>query len=105
MAQDSGATTGGTVSAKKKGAPGASVARRGSALPTGYASWLGDLKVRIRAVQVRAALSVNSELVLLYWSHRARHPREALVDEAAPRSGVADQQKCPIQGLAAFAGS
>ncbi|MGH7435993.1 MAG: DUF1016 N-terminal domain-containing protein, partial [Polyangiaceae bacterium] len=44
------------------------MARRGSGLPTGYASWLGDLKARIRAAQVKATLSVNSELVLLYWS-------------------------------------
>lgn len=36
-------------------------------LPTGYAEFLADLKGRIRAAQVRAALAVNSELVLLYW--------------------------------------
>ncbi|MGH2615463.1 MAG: PDDEXK nuclease domain-containing protein [Thermomicrobiales bacterium] len=36
-------------------------------LPTGYAAFLTDLKDRIRAAQVRAALAVNSELVLLYW--------------------------------------
>lgn len=36
-------------------------------LPDGYARFLGDLKERIRAAQVRAALSVNRELVLLYW--------------------------------------
>jgi predicted nuclease of restriction endonuclease-like (RecB) superfamily len=33
-----------------------------------YASLLGDLKRRIRAAQLGAALSVNRELVLLYWS-------------------------------------
>jgi predicted nuclease of restriction endonuclease-like (RecB) superfamily len=33
-----------------------------------YASLLRDLKRRIRAAQLRAALSVNRELVLLYWS-------------------------------------
>ena len=33
----------------------------------GYATFLGDLKDRIRKAQVRAALSVNRELILLYW--------------------------------------
>ena len=37
-------------------------------LPQGYASLLNDLKERIRAAQVRAAVAVNCELVLLYWS-------------------------------------
>jgi len=37
-------------------------------LPQGYASLLNDLKDRIRAAQVRAALAVNRDLVLLYWS-------------------------------------
>ena len=32
-----------------------------------YAGFLGDLKERIRGAQVRAALNVNRELVLLYW--------------------------------------
>jgi predicted nuclease of restriction endonuclease-like (RecB) superfamily len=36
-------------------------------LPVGYPELLADLKGRIRAAQVRAALSVNRELVLLYW--------------------------------------
>ncbi len=36
-------------------------------LPTGYAELLDSLKSRIRQAQVRAALSVNRELVLLYW--------------------------------------
>ncbi len=38
-----------------------------SGLPAGYPELLLDLKGRIRAAQVRAALSVNRELVLLYW--------------------------------------
>jgi predicted nuclease of restriction endonuclease-like (RecB) superfamily len=38
-----------------------------SALPDGYAPLLADLKVRVRAAQVKARLSVNRELVLLYW--------------------------------------
>ena len=33
-----------------------------------YDSFLQDLKDRIRTAQLRAALSVNRELVLLYWS-------------------------------------
>jgi predicted nuclease of restriction endonuclease-like (RecB) superfamily len=36
-------------------------------LPAGYAELLESLKARIREAQVRAALSVNRELVLLYW--------------------------------------
>ncbi len=32
-----------------------------------YAEFLKDIKERIRAAQVRAALSANRELVLLYW--------------------------------------
>jgi len=36
-------------------------------VPEGYQVLLGDLKERIRAAQVRAALSVNRELILLYW--------------------------------------
>lgn len=35
--------------------------------PQGYADWLGELKLRIHHAQQRAALSVNRELVLLYW--------------------------------------
>ena len=37
------------------------------ALPSGYAPLLADLKARVRAAQVRAVLSVNRELILLYW--------------------------------------
>ncbi len=36
-------------------------------LPDDYAPLLADLKERIRAAQVRAAVAVNRELVLLYW--------------------------------------
>jgi len=36
-------------------------------LPANYAKLLDDLKDRIRAAQVRAALSVNRELIRLYW--------------------------------------
>jgi hypothetical protein len=37
------------------------------ALPSGYAPLLADLKARVHAAQVRAVLSVNRELILLYW--------------------------------------
>ena len=37
-------------------------------VPEGYHALLGDLKERIRSAQIRAALSVNRELVLLYWN-------------------------------------
>jgi predicted nuclease of restriction endonuclease-like (RecB) superfamily len=38
-----------------------------SPLPEEYESFVEELKDRIRSVQVRAALSLNRELVLLYW--------------------------------------
>jgi len=38
-----------------------------SATPEGYEAFLGELRERIRTAQVRAALAVNRELVLLYW--------------------------------------
>jgi hypothetical protein len=36
-------------------------------IPEGYPELLSQLKERIRTAQVRAAVSVNRELVLLYW--------------------------------------
>lgn len=36
-------------------------------IPAAYERFLDELKERIRLAQVRAALSVNRELVLLYW--------------------------------------
>lgn len=36
-------------------------------LPTGYIELLGDLKRRVRAAQIKAARSVNRELIQLYW--------------------------------------
>lgn len=38
-----------------------------SPAPAGYGALLDDLKSRIRAAQVKAALSVNRELIALYW--------------------------------------
>ncbi|QUV92474.1 YhcG family protein [Chloracidobacterium aggregatum] len=39
----------------------------GEVLPTGYDELLENFKSRIRTARVQAALSVNRELVLLYW--------------------------------------
>jgi predicted nuclease of restriction endonuclease-like (RecB) superfamily len=36
--------------------------------PPGYAALLKDIKERVRTAQVRAALAVNRELIVLYWS-------------------------------------
>ncbi len=36
-------------------------------LPAGYAKFLADLKEHIRRARVKAALSANRELILLYW--------------------------------------
>jgi DUF1016 N-terminal domain len=41
--------------------------RKRSELPDNYAALLGDLKSRIAAARLKAALAVNSELILLYW--------------------------------------
>ena len=38
-----------------------------SATPEGYAEFLHSVKERVRSARTRAALAVNSELVLLYW--------------------------------------
>lgn len=35
--------------------------------PEGYSTWLAELKTRIHQAQQRATLSVNRELLLLYW--------------------------------------
>ena len=39
-----------------------------TSLPAGYSELLQELRTRIRFAQVRAALAVNRELVLLHWS-------------------------------------
>ena len=41
--------------------------KRTQLLPSGYAPLLAELKTRVRATQVRAAVSVNRELIQLYW--------------------------------------
>ncbi|MFZ0761289.1 MAG: PDDEXK nuclease domain-containing protein [Candidatus Sulfotelmatobacter sp.] len=40
----------------------------GGKMPPVYDRFLQDLKERIRSAQIRAALTVNRELILLYWS-------------------------------------
>jgi len=35
--------------------------------PAGYGHWLAALKVQIREARLRASLSVNVELIALYW--------------------------------------
>jgi predicted nuclease of restriction endonuclease-like (RecB) superfamily len=44
------------------------MAQKNSLLSENYDEFLRSLKDRIRQAQIRAALSVNSELVLLYWT-------------------------------------
>lgn len=39
----------------------------GDGLPAGYSALLDDLKARVRTAQLRAATSVNAELIRLYW--------------------------------------
>ena len=38
-----------------------------AAVPAGYGPLSAELKSRVRAAQVKAALSVNRELIALYW--------------------------------------
>lgn len=35
--------------------------------PAGYSAWLAELKIRIRETRLRVSLSVNAELIGLYW--------------------------------------
>jgi len=55
--------TAATGLAKTSGQDGQSSAT----LPAGYPHLLAGLKARVRAAQLRAAVSVNRELILLYW--------------------------------------
>jgi len=50
---------------RKQNQPPAKVSIKGSL--SGYEEFLRDLKARIRSAQIKAALSVNRELILLYW--------------------------------------
>jgi hypothetical protein len=42
--------------------------RSGSRIPVGYPALLEDIKSRIRTAQIKASLSVNRELIELYWT-------------------------------------
>ena len=53
-------------------------------IPANYAALLASLQERIRGAQVRAALSVNRELVLLYW----QIGREILIQQDAQGWGA-----------------
>jgi len=53
-------------------------------IPANYAAFLTNLQERIRSAQVRAALSVNRKLVLLYW----QIGREILIQQDAQGWGA-----------------
>src|SRR5687768_12452302 len=60
----------GPSSGKTSPRPGNELSSTGAAsatLPVGYARLLDDLKRRIGAARVKAALAVNRELIGLYW--------------------------------------
>lgn len=79
-------------------------AKKPLVLPRNYREFLEDLKNRIRSSQVKAGLSVNRELILLYWSigrdilERQKHEGwgKAVVDHLA-----ADLQKA-FPGMEGF---
>lgn len=35
--------------------------------PADYTSWLGEVKSRIQSARTKESLSVNREMILLYW--------------------------------------
>jgi predicted nuclease of restriction endonuclease-like (RecB) superfamily len=53
---------------KKTDKPKTTPARTSDLIPAGYEQFLKGLKQRIRQAQLRASLSVNRELIELYWS-------------------------------------
>lgn len=57
-----------------------------ASLPSDYAELLEDLKARIRTARVQAALSVNRELVLLYWHIGKEILQKQQQEGWAPRS-------------------
>lgn len=72
--------------------------------PVGYSELLENLKERIRTSQVRAALAVSRELVLLYWSIGrdvlARQEREGWGTRVIERLGRDLQAEFPgVQGF------
>jgi predicted nuclease of restriction endonuclease-like (RecB) superfamily len=73
-------------------------------LPSGYVKFLEDVKSRIHTAQIKAALSVNHELIQLYWSIG----RDIVEQQSAEGWGAAviDRLAADIQrefpGLAGF---
>ena len=59
------AKTGKSPAAKKAG--GRALITSKSDLPAGYRELLEDLKTRVRAAQLKAAVAVHRELIQLYW--------------------------------------
>ena len=41
-----------------------------------YRDWLRDLKKQIKTGQIKAALSVNSQMIMLYWDLDRQGKRE-----------------------------
>jgi predicted nuclease of restriction endonuclease-like (RecB) superfamily len=60
--------------------------------PDGYGEFLKELKTRIRSAQIKAALSVNRELIALYW-----HIGKSIVE----RQGIERWGKAIVERLAA----
>lgn len=69
----------------------ATVRKQEAALPSGYARFLAGLKGRIRKAQVKAVLSVNAQLIELYWQIGreilVRQEREAWGSKVVERLG------------------
>ena len=53
-------------------------------IPSGYMEFLIEMKKQIREGRIRAAISVNSELVMLYWKIG-----RSILDEQNERAGEA----------------
>ena len=45
-----------------------------AAMPEGYSTLLAGIKERIAHERIKAVLSANATMVLLYWEHRPIHP-------------------------------
>lgn len=58
---------------------------------SGYAPFLGAVKNRIRAAQVKATLAANAELIHLYWDIRVRFQQFL----AKGRSGILSMKAVP----------
>ena len=76
----------------KRGPIQAAARRSAANLPPGYGPFLEDLKARIQAARVKAALSVNRELIALYW-----HVGKSIVE----RQRAAGWGKAIVERLAA----